>query len=193
VGIVSRNHDGSQLVLEVEGSDQPPMLYYLDVAKRAAALLVRRTPLAGRKIACRGPTAQDHQSRRPAHRGISDLPAGAAGILLVVLPHGGPVGISDRMLFDPEVQFFASLGYGVLRVNYRGSDGYGKAFRKAGERALGTKIEDDIDAAIKAATATGAVDTIAYASQAAATALLGAGIDRALADALPLRRSPSPA
>jgi dipeptidyl aminopeptidase/acylaminoacyl peptidase len=67
---------------------------------------------------------------------------------LVVLPHGGPVGVADRMLFDPEVQFLASLGYAVLQVNFRGSDGYGKAFREAGYHTHGTLIEDDIDTAL---------------------------------------------
>jgi dipeptidyl aminopeptidase/acylaminoacyl peptidase len=46
------------------------------------------------------------------------------------------------------VQFLASLGYAVLRINYRGSAGYGKAFREAGYRSQGTLIEDDIDAAL---------------------------------------------
>jgi len=67
---------------------------------------------------------------------------------LVVLPHGGPVGVADRMLFDPEVQFLASLGYAVLQVNFRGSDGFGKAFREAGYKKHGTLIEDDIETAL---------------------------------------------
>jgi dipeptidyl aminopeptidase/acylaminoacyl peptidase len=72
---------------------------------------------------------------------------------LVVMPHGGPIGVSDDRHFNRDVQFIASLGYAVLQVNYRGSDGYGKAFREAGYRNYGKLIEDDIDAAIKAALA----------------------------------------
>jgi dipeptidyl aminopeptidase/acylaminoacyl peptidase len=159
VGVVSRNHDGSRLVLEVEGSDQPPMLYFLDVPKRAASLLDAERPwLDGKALAASRLLKVTSADGLPIEAYLT-LPAGSGRHPLLVLPHGGPVGISDRMLFDPETQFFASLGYGVLRVNFRGSDGYGKAFRKAGERALGTKIEDDIDAAIKAASATGTVDT----------------------------------
>lgn len=48
--------------------------------------------------------------------------------------------------FDPAVQLFASLGYAVLQVNFRGSDGYGSAFRDAGRHHYGNLIEDDIDA-----------------------------------------------
>ena len=50
--------------------------------------------------------------------------------------------------FDPMVQGLAAAGYAVLQVNFRGSEGFGTAFRKAGERSYGSAIEDDIDAAL---------------------------------------------
>ncbi len=47
---------------------------------------------------------------------------------LVVLIHGGPTG--QRVAgFSATAQFFASRGYAVLDVNYRGSAGYGRAYR----------------------------------------------------------------
>src|SRR5690606_16534423 len=76
------------------------------------------------------------------------LPEGDGRRPLIVMPHGGPVGVSDHLHFDRDVQFLASLGYAVLRVNFRGSAGYGKAFREAGYHSQGTLIEDDIDAAL---------------------------------------------
>jgi dipeptidyl aminopeptidase/acylaminoacyl peptidase len=56
--------------------------------------------------------------------------------------------VRDARGFDREVQFLASLGYAVLQVNFRGSDGFGTAFRSAGMRAHGTLIEDDVDAVL---------------------------------------------
>jgi dipeptidyl aminopeptidase/acylaminoacyl peptidase len=47
---------------------------------------------------------------------------------LMVLIHGGPTGQRGAH-FDPPVQFFASRGWAVLQVNYRGSTGYGRAYR----------------------------------------------------------------
>jgi len=47
---------------------------------------------------------------------------------LLVLIHGGPTS-QRTAAFDPQVQFFASRGYAVLQVNYRGSTGYGRLYR----------------------------------------------------------------
>ncbi|MEA2007787.1 MAG: prolyl oligopeptidase family serine peptidase, partial [Chloroflexota bacterium] len=49
---------------------------------------------------------------------------------LVVLVHGGPTG-QRGAAFYPNVQFFTSRGYAVLQPNYRGSTGYGRAYRDA--------------------------------------------------------------
>ncbi len=50
---------------------------------------------------------------------------------LIVLPHGGPAAY-DRMDFDWMAQYFANRGYLVLQPNFRGSTGYGLAFKNAG-------------------------------------------------------------
>jgi dipeptidyl aminopeptidase/acylaminoacyl peptidase len=62
---------------------------------------------------------------------------------VVVMPHDGPWG-RDTWGYDDQVQFLANRGYAVFQVNYRGSTGYGKAFRSAGYKQVGGKIQDDI-------------------------------------------------
>src|SRR5215471_2451301 len=49
----------------------------------------------------------------------------------VILPHGGP-SARDYWDYDFLVQYLAASGYAVLQSNYRGSDGYGTAWRGAG-------------------------------------------------------------
>ena len=44
--------------------------------------------------------------------------------------HGGPTG-QAKARYDARAQFFATRGYAVLYVNYRGSTGYGKAYAAA--------------------------------------------------------------
>ncbi|MGH3849672.1 MAG: alpha/beta hydrolase family protein, partial [Pseudonocardiaceae bacterium] len=48
---------------------------------------------------------------------------------LIVTSHGGPTGASRRA-FDLGVQFWTSRGFALLDVDYRGSSGYGRTYRR---------------------------------------------------------------
>ena len=63
---------------------------------------------------------------------------------LVVMPHGGPIGVRDYAIDNDVQHFFASQGIATLKVNYRGSGGFGKEFMKSGQKQWGEKIESDI-------------------------------------------------
>ncbi|WP_412973237.1 prolyl oligopeptidase family serine peptidase [Glaciecola sp. MF2-115] len=75
-------------------------------------------------------------------------PQGYDANVLLVRPHGGPIGVRDNNLFNREVQFLANRGFTVLRVNFRGSEGFGKSFRKKGVGQFGQLIEQDISAVV---------------------------------------------
>jgi dipeptidyl aminopeptidase/acylaminoacyl peptidase len=64
---------------------------------------------------------------------------------LVVIPHGGPIGVRDYAYNSDVQHFFASQGIATLKVNYRGSGGYGKKFEESGKGQWGDKIESDIN------------------------------------------------
>lgn len=77
---------------------------------------------------------------------------------MVVMPHGGPLGVVDSWYFDKDVQWLAANGYAVLQVNFRGSGGYGQAFVRKGYRTWGTEIQHDIIDATHFVTGTQTVD-----------------------------------
>ncbi len=62
---------------------------------------------------------------------------------VVVNPHGGPWA-RDMWGFRPEAQFLANRGYAVLKMNFRGSTGFGKKFWEASFKQWGLKMQDDI-------------------------------------------------
>src|SRR3546814_2089302 len=75
-----------------------------------------------------------------------------------LLPHGGPHVEGDRWAFDNDAQFLASRGYLVLQVNFRGSEGRGHAFERAGYRQWGTRVQDDLIDGVRWAIAQGHAD-----------------------------------
>ena len=153
VQVAGRSRDGGVLLVWVEASDMPPTLYRYDVVgARAERVDVAAPWLDGHTFVPSIALQATSRDGLPVEAYLT-LPARDGRHALVVLPHGGPIGVSDRRTFNPEVQFLASLGYAVLQVNFRGSDGYGTAFREAGYHAAGGAIEDDIDAALQVALA----------------------------------------
>lgn len=66
---------------------------------------------------------------------------------LIVKCHGGPTAMNGDGL-DPRIQFWTSRGFAVVDVNYRGSSGFGRAYRNSLRLAWGVKdVEDCIGAA----------------------------------------------
>lgn len=68
---------------------------------------------------------------------------------LIVFPHGGPHA-RDWVTFNPIIQYFASRGYAVFQPNFRGSQGYGHSFEKAGYQEYGANMIDDIELGVRA-------------------------------------------
>lgn len=64
---------------------------------------------------------------------------------LIVMPHGGPIGVRDYASNNDIQHFYASQGFATLKVNYRGSGGFGKNFLESGKKQWGNKIESDIN------------------------------------------------
>lgn len=78
-------------------------------------------------------------------------------IPLVVDVHGGPWA-RDDWGYNPLHQLFANRGYAVLSVNFRGSTGFGKRFRNAGDGEWGGKMHNDVMDAVDWAVEQGIAD-----------------------------------
>lgn len=80
---------------------------------------------------------------------------------LLVVIHGGPRG-TDRADLAADryypIERFAAKGAVILRPNYRGSEGYGEAFRALNVRNLGVGDYDDVITGVDALIAKGFVD-----------------------------------
>jgi dipeptidyl aminopeptidase/acylaminoacyl peptidase len=76
---------------------------------------------------------------------------------LIVIGHGGPTASTSTRL-NQEIQYWTTRGFAVVDVNYRGSSGYGRAYRRLLEGEWGrADVEDCVNAA-RHLVATGQAD-----------------------------------
>jgi len=157
--VLGASRDGNRLLIASHRDVSPTSYYVFDVSGKRMSKVgnanpaLAQLPLARMKpVKIKGPDG----AMLP---GYLTLPAGSSGkkVPMVVYPHGGPHA-RDRWGFDSMVQFFASRGYAVLQVNFRGSVGFGADWYQAGLRNWGTVMVDDITAATRWAIAEGIAD-----------------------------------
>lgn len=160
VWVPSRAKDGSRMLVWAGSEADPGVLYMYDPGARIMQEVSQYRPsLDIRQLAVPRPvqyTARDGT----LIRAYLTLPRGreARNLPLIVMPHGGPYGIRDKLQYDDEVQLLANRGYAVLQPNYRGSGGYGDAFFELGTGQIGRAMQDDLDDAMDWAVAEGLAD-----------------------------------
>lgn len=159
VRIVSASRDFSRIVAYTDGGDDSGAYWLVDIKAGHATKLGSAYP--GVPAAATGPVSVFSYKAADGLplEGVLTLPPGRdpKRLPLVVLAHGGPEA-RERPGFDWLAQAFASRGYAVLAPNYRGSSGFGKAFRDAGFDQWGRKMQTDISDGVAALAAAGVID-----------------------------------
>ena len=159
IGITSFTRDGRRALVCVVDDRNAGAFYMYDADSRTFKfLLARRRWLDPERmarvhavdIAARdGQTLQAFLTRPAAAHDPGPM---------ILMVHGGPHGVADDPYFDETAQLFAQYGYSVLKVNYRGSAGYGRAFQSAGFGQWGGVIQRDIADAARWAIAAGVAE-----------------------------------
>lgn len=150
---------GGQACLVADGFDRPSCVLLLDLegGGHREVAYSSSSPLA--KGACVVPEAIEFASAdgrtaygwyyEPRRSDVSAPPGERPP--LVVKSHGGPTASANPGL-DPRMQFWVDRGIAVVDVDYGGSSGYGRAYRKALEGQWGVvDVEDCASAALSLA------------------------------------------
>lgn len=152
VSIVSTAEDGVSSLVHVSSAVNPGEFYHFNRTSKAADFAwansswidqSKMSPVQASEVEVRDGLTVEVYLTTP--KLANNRSTSAAGLLVML--HGGPHGVRDYLEFNSQAQLFASRGFAVLQVNFRGSYGYGLKFEEAGYREWGGKmIEDIVDA-----------------------------------------------
>ena len=120
--------------------------YYLFNRDTRQKVLLHRNPVSKyqHSLASAQPVSFKSRDGLTIH-GYLTLPQGTPGkeLPMVLLVHGGPWA-RDYWGYSSTVQLLANRGYAVLQINYRGSTGYGRAFKEAAVGEFAGKMHTDL-------------------------------------------------
>ena len=157
--------EGDIATLRAVSPFEPTQAIALDLASGAIEVLRRATPFEpnSEDVSAAQHIAFPSSGGRTAHANYYapvnmryEAPAGELPPLIVT-SHGGPTSAAFTG-WTTTVQLFTSRGYAVLDVDYGGSTGYGRAYRKDLEGAWGIVDVDDCVAGAEFLVAQGLAD-----------------------------------
>lgn len=158
--VVDYSADGRKALVLAESDRDPGSYYLFDRGTMKASFLAARMQWIDPEQMAKVEAVEFKTRDGTVISGLLTRPVSASKQAppLVIVPHGGPHGVRDYWGFHAESQLLASRGYAVLRIDFRGSVGYGRAFELAGYGQWGRLMQDDITDATRWAIASGNAD-----------------------------------
>ena len=146
VSLTDWSTDLSKFLVSVSSSFDPGTSWFFDVAKGSLVQVSSpsRPWLDNYEMAKTEPFTYTARDGLKLH-GYITLPADyvkGTKIPFIVHPHGGP-NARDYYGYNTEVQFYASRGYGVIQMNYRGSTMYGRSEMILANHEMGKSMQTD--------------------------------------------------
>ena len=185
VQLVSATDSLDRMVVRTEGEGDSGTYFFVDIPAHKANAILWEYPTILQDAVGPVSVVSYHAADGLEMQGVLTLPPGrpARNLAVVVLPHGGPEA-RDYAHFDWLAQAFASRGYAVFQPNFRGSDGFGRAFRDAGYGQWGRKMQSDVSDGLAELVRQGIVDSkracIVGASYGGYVALAGVTLQQGL-------------
>jgi dipeptidyl aminopeptidase/acylaminoacyl peptidase len=151
LSILNHTQQGDKFVIKVSSDINPGHIYLYDTEKKQLTFLYAFRAKLDQKKLVKTESFQFESSDKLTIKGYF-TPANSYASdhkkKLIVLVHGGPHYVRDFWSFDDEVHVLSQHGYSVIRVNYRGSAGYGTNFAESGYQQWGGNIQQDIAEAV---------------------------------------------
>lgn len=125
IHILGYNAELREVYFYAESDTTPGALYLFDLEKVHISKIIDRYPSLHDFSFCQTEPIVFSARDGVSIHGYLTMPTASSDRLppLITIVHGGP-WVRDTWGYNPEVQFFASMGYAVLQINYRGSSGY---------------------------------------------------------------------
>lgn len=162
VDYVDRSDEGRLVLFKVSNAYDPGVLAIVDGNTDEVTVLTRirrELPTEEMGLVSKVTYSARDGFKIPAYLTVPTSVTSSADIRdlpFVILPHGGPYARTAKR-FDYFAQFFATRGFAVLQMNFRGSAGYGESFEDAG-RENWVKMQDDVEDGTKWVVEAGLAD-----------------------------------
>ena len=145
ISIADWSKDLTKFVVYAGNEKDPGGVYFFDVSKGSLSEITQYAPwLKDYNLASTEPFTYTARDGLKLH-GYLTLPVDykkGDKIPFILHPHGGP-NARDKFGYNPEVQFYASRGYGVIQPNYRGSTGFGRSEMILANHEMGKTMQTD--------------------------------------------------